>query len=96
MKAAYRLGLLGGEARLQKTINKVKENNTKLAATNWDLAQECLRLDKVCPGRDTPSVIITLKRAKQLRKHIYVKTLKNYLTECIAEQLHTNAYLDDM
>lgn len=87
VEAAYRLGLQGGENRLKKTINKVLRNNNVLLRANRRLAQELFRLDKILPLSKSPSIIITLKRAKQISKYITVKALKEYMSDVIAEQM---------
>lgn len=87
VKAAYHLGLQDGEARLKKTINAILRNNTLLLNANQRLAQELFRLDKILPLTDSPSVIITIKRAKQIRKHITVKGIKEYMSDVIDEQM---------
>lgn len=86
VKSAYKLGLMDGENRRTKTISKVLRNNNIVLRANQRLSHELLRLDKILPRSDAPSVIITLKRAKQIRKHISVKRIKKYIDDVIDEQ----------
>ena len=87
VKSAYKLGLMDGEKRLKQTISKVLRNNNIVLRANQRLAQELLRLDILLPLSDSPSVIITLKRAKQLQKQIHIPNLKMYMEDVIAEQI---------
>ena len=96
VESAYKLGLLDGKGFLKKSIDEILRNNNVLLRANQRLSQELLRLDKILPLSDAPSVIITLKRANQIKKHITVKALKKYMEDVIAEQLNRNADLDDM
>jgi len=59
IKAAYGLGLLDGEARLQKKFNLVQEENNILRTANHYLAKEVRRFDKI----DGHKVLIDLKLA---------------------------------
>jgi len=91
VESAYRLGLQDGENRLKNTISKLLRNNNVILRANQRLAHELLRLDKIRPLRGAPSVIITLKRAKQIREHITVKRIKEYMADVIAEQMSSES-----
>lgn len=90
VESAYKLGLMDGEARLKKTVDKILRNNNVLLNANQRLTHELLRLDQLYPLKNTPSVTITLKRAKQIIRRLTDKALKNYLIKVITEQLNTD------
>ena len=89
VKAAYKLGLLEGENRLQTTINCIHK-------TNRHLLDELLRLDKVNPlddcsikmSRDYAEKLIkTMKRANRLDRADQIQAM-------IDEQIHTEVILE--
>ena len=89
VKAAYKLGLLEGENRLQTTINCIHK-------TNRHLLEELLRLDKEKPLDDC-SIKMSRNYAERL-----IKTLKKVnrphraqqLQAMIDEQIHTEITLE--
>ena len=89
VKAAYKLGVLEGENRLETTINCIK-------ATNRRLFNELLWLDKVSPRDDC-----CIKISRQEVEHI-IRLLKKYkyykvaikLQKMIKEQISTEITLD--
>jgi len=96
VKTAYKLGLLDGEDRVRKTINAVLKSNNKLAGANQDLAEELLRLDQFFPLQDTPSIIIPLKKAKQIRRRLPKSPLKTYFIKLMRVQLQNLPDLVDI
>ena len=89
VKAAYKLGLLEGENRLQTTINCIRK-------TNRHLLEELLRLDKEKPlgdrsikmSRDYAEKLIkTMKRANRLDRADQIQAM-------IDEQIHTEVILE--
>lgn len=87
VKSAYKLGLLDGENRLKKTINKILRNNNVILTANQRLTQELLRLDLFFPLQDINSIIIPWKKAKQLPNHLRKSPLREYIIKIIREQL---------
>ena len=90
MKSAYKLGLQNGEAHLKITISKVLRNNNIVLRANHRLTQELLRLNDIHPLKDTPSVIIPIKKAKSIlgvlpKEH----PIFTYLQRVLGEQLYS-------
>lgn len=90
VKSAYKLGLMDGENRLNKTISKVKRNNNVILRANHRLTQEVLRLNDIHPLAGTPSVIIPIKKAKTIlgvlpKNH----PISTYLQRALSEQLYS-------
>ena len=89
VKAAYKLGLLEGENRLQTTINCIHK-------TNRALLNELLRLDKKKPLNDC-SIKMSRDYAEKL-----IKTMKrvnrfdraDQIQAMIDEQIHTEVILE--